>query len=70
MPSAKGRQKWPWVVSGLTFESWAENGNPLSRAKDQICRDAVAISLMTADTRVMMTIADMMDVPALLFVTS
>lgn len=37
---------------GLTYERVEEKGRPLSRAKDQSCRDAVATSLMVLDVRV------------------
>lgn len=40
-----------------------EKGNPSSLANDQIWRDAVAISLMTAETRLIMMMAVMMSVP-------
>lgn len=43
----------------LTFFRKFEKGNPSSLAKDQICRDAVAISLMTAETMLMMIMAVM-----------
>lgn len=46
-----------------TFAKNGEKGRPLSRAKDQICRDAVAISAMTAHTNAMITMAVMMLVP-------
>lgn len=46
-----------------TFAKNGENGRPLSRAKDQICRDAVAISAMTAQINAMITMAVMMLVP-------
>ena len=55
---------------GLTLRRYFENGNPSSLEKAQTCRDAVATSLTTASTRVMMTIAAITEVPALLFVTS
>lgn len=55
---------WSGVDEMLTFCNCGEKGKPLSRAKDQICRDAVAISLMTAEIRVMMTMATMISVPA------
>ena len=55
---------------GLTLRRYLENGNPSSLEKAQTCRDAVATSLTTARTRVMMMIAAMTEVPALLFVTS
>ena len=47
-----------------TVDKKPENGNPLSRANDQICRDAVAISLTTAKTKVMIMIAVIVFVPA------
>lgn len=40
-----------------------EKGNPSSLANDQIWRDAVAISLMTAETRLIMIMAVIMSVP-------
>lgn len=51
-----------------TLDKNGENGSPLSRAKDQICREAVAISLITAQTSVMMMMATMTFVPARLLV--
>lgn len=51
------------VESVRTFAKNGEKGRPLSRAKDQICRDAVAISAMTAHINAMITIAVMMLVP-------
>ena len=60
---------WLEVDELPTFCNCGEKGKPLSRAKDQICRDAVAISLMTAEMRVMITMATMISVPAWLFVT-
>jgi hypothetical protein len=41
----------------LTCLRKGENGSPLSLAKDQIWREAVATSLMTAETRVIMIMA-------------
>ena len=46
-----------------TFDKNGEKGKPLSRAKDQICREDVAISAMTAHTSAMIIIAAMMLVP-------
>ena len=46
-----------------TFDRKGENGKPPSRAKDQICRDAVAISAITAHTNAMIIMATMMLVP-------
>lgn len=46
-----------------TFAKNGEKGRPLSRAKDQICRDAVAISAMTAQINAIITMAVMMLVP-------
>ena len=51
-----------------TLDSQGENGSPPSRANDQICREAVAISLITAQTSVMMMMATMTLVPTRLFV--
>jgi hypothetical protein len=48
----------------LTCDSQFEPGKPLSRAKDQICLDAVATSLMQQETSNIMTIAVMALVPA------
>jgi hypothetical protein len=48
----------------LTRDSQFEPGKPLSRAKDQICLDAVATSLMQQETSNIMTIAVMTLVPA------
>lgn len=41
-----------------------ENGNPLSRAKDHVCRDTVASVLITDDVTVTIRMAVMMDAPA------
>lgn len=49
---------------GETFDKKGEKGKPPSRAKDQICRDAVAISAITAHTKAMTMMATMMSVPA------
>lgn len=38
----------------LTRDNSEENGRPLSRAKDHICLDAVATSLMALDVKVTM----------------
>ena len=59
-----------WKQENLqhTLDRNGENGNPPSRANDQICREAVAISLITAQTRVMMMMATMTFVPARLLV--
>ena len=45
-----------------------ENGNPLSRANDQVCRDTVATVLMQADVMLTITTAVIIAAPALLFV--
>ena len=50
-----------WSVR--TFDKNDEKGKPLSRAKDQICRDAVAISAITAKTSAITMMATMMSVP-------
>lgn len=52
-----------WVDRVRTFDKKGENGRPPSRAKDQIWRDAVAISAITAHTSAMITMATMMSVP-------
>jgi hypothetical protein len=52
----------------LTCEMNEENGNPLSRAKDHVCRDTVACVLITDDVIVTMRIAVMTDAPAWLLV--
>jgi len=52
----------------LTFDRKGEKGNPPSLAKDQICRDAVAISAITAQTSAMTMIATITLVAARLFV--
>lgn len=54
---------------GPTFDRKGEKGSPPSLAKAQICREAVAISAMTAQTSAMMMIATKTSVPARLFVT-
>ena len=51
------------VESARTFDRKGENGKPPSRAKDQICRDAVAISAITAHTSAIMMMATMISVP-------
>ena len=51
------------VESMRTFDKKGEKGKPPSRAKDQICRDAVAISAMTAHTSAMTTMATIISVP-------
>ena len=55
---------------GFTRRRLREKGNPSSRAKAQIWRDAVATSLTTAEIRVIIIMAAMMAVPALLWVMS
>lgn len=52
------------IKSVHTFDKKGEKGKPPSRAKDQICRDAVAISAITAHTKAMIMMATMMSVPA------
>lgn len=47
-----------------TLERKLENGRPPSLAKDQICRDAVAISAITAQTIVMIIMAVIVLAPA------
>ena len=54
---------WEAVESMRTFDKNGEKGKPLSRAKDQICREAVATSAITAHTSAMMMIALIMLVP-------
>ena len=46
-----------------TFDKNGEKGRPLSRAKDQICREDVAISAITAHTSAMTIIAAIILVP-------
>jgi hypothetical protein len=47
----------------LTRDSQTEPGSPPSRAKDQICLEAVATSLMQQAANKMMTMATMVLVP-------
>lgn len=47
----------------LTCAINEEKGNPLSRAKDQVWRDAVATVLMLADVMLTIRMAVMNDVP-------
>ena len=54
---------WEAVESMRTFDKNDEKGKPLSRANDQICRDAVATSAMTAHTSAITMIAVMILVP-------
>jgi len=54
---------------GLTYEIKEEKGSPLSRAKDQVWRDAVATVLIQAEVILTMRIAVMIDAPVLLWVT-
>ena len=56
-------KSWKALESMRTFDRNGENGKPLSRANDQICREAVATSAITAHTRAMIMIAVMMLVP-------
>ncbi len=53
----------PQVGGNPTLRRNGEKGNPLSLAKDQIWREAVATSLTTAETRVMMMMATIMLAP-------
>lgn len=62
------RKRMRMSVRVRTFDRNGENGRPPSLAKDHICREAVAISLMTAQTRVMIMMATMISVPTRLFV--
>lgn len=48
----------------LTCEMKPENGNPLSLAKDQVCRDTVATVLMQAEVILTMRMEVIIDVPA------
>ena len=43
----------------LTYDNARENGRPPSRAKDQICREAVATSLMALEVSVIIRIVTM-----------
>jgi len=52
----------------LTYAKKDENGNPLSLAKDQVWRDAVATVLMQAEVILIMRMAVMTDAPARLLV--
>lgn len=52
----------------LTYEMKEEKGNPLSRAKDQVWRDAVAAVLIHAEVMLKMRTQVMIDVPTLLCV--
>lgn len=67
MTSGKKRQSA--FGETLTYETKDENGNPWSRAKDQVWRDTVATVLMQAEVILTMRIAVMIDVPAWLLVT-
>lgn len=49
---------------GDTLDSHAEPGRPPSRAKDQICRDAVATSLIQAEVSMMIMITVITVAPA------
>ncbi len=49
--------------SARTFDKNDEKGNPLSRAKDQTWREAVAISAITAHTSAIIMMATMISVP-------
>ena len=51
------------AVSVCTFEMTEEYGSPPSRAKDQSCREDVAISLITAEMNTITTIAVIAIVP-------
>lgn len=52
----------------ITCEMKPEKGKPLSRANDQICREAVATSPMQQEVRVMMMMAVITLVAARLWV--